>query len=245
MFAIFLLGRLFDFNIISSTETGLNIKETFLFLMSGISLQIFSDVGLWGPVSRVENDVYFGTLETVFVSPASRIAYLLSPTISETIVSTLFFLPHYLLALAINGALMNFRIIGWTLLVSFLTILSLMGFGLFLAVLAIRFRQTNTLAFVLFQVFQFLCGLFVPVQAFISINPVGGRILQYFAMIFPYTYCYDLMRHYMLGANFVTLLPVWVEFVVIICLSVLFVVAGAFTLKFIEKKAKKSGLAIL
>jgi ABC-2 type transport system permease protein len=245
IFGVFILGSAYNFSTATVALSGLDESAVFLFMASGVALQLFSGVATWAPLNRVENDIYYGTLEAVFVSPASRMAYLLATTASEAIITSIFFIPAYIFFLALIGKISNLIVIGYTLLIVIITIVSLTAFGMLFAMVAMIFRQTRALINVLHQLMLFLCGAYVPVQAFLSLHPVGGTILKYFVMIFPYTYCYDLMRFYLIGGNYITLLPVWMEYCFIIGGTILFLILAKFLLIAAEKKAKRSGLSIL
>ncbi len=243
--AAYIFGVILTFNPITTSETGILSTQVFVFFAGGIALSTFSDTALWAPLGRVQQDIHYGTLEAVFVSPTSRIAYLLSPILSDSILNLLFFVPAYVIILGVHGALTNGYVIGTTLLTVLLTIISMIAFGLFFAMLAILIRRIQPIAIFLANIFQFICGAFVPVQAFIGMNKIGGTILKYIAQMFPYTYCYDLFRYFMFGSEYTTLFPVWLEFVLLVVSSLLFVVFAYFLLKRVEKKAKDTGLAIL
>lgn len=241
----YIFGVILNFNPTTTSETGILSTQGFVFLAGGIALSTFSDTALWAPMGRVQQDIHYGTLEAVFVSPTSRIAYLLSPTIADSFLNLLFFVPSYLIILGVHGVLTDGYIVGTTLLVVLLTIISMISFGLFFAMLAILIRRIQPIAIFLSNIFQFICGAFVPVQAFIGINKTGGLILKNIAQLFPYTYCYDLFRYYMFGDVYTTLFPVWLEYVLLAASSLLFVILAFFLLKRVEKKAKQNGLSIL
>ncbi|NHK31719.1 MAG: ABC transporter permease [Asgard group archaeon] len=243
--AAYIFGVIFHFNPITTSETGILSTQVFVFFAGGIALSTFSDTALWAPLDRVQQDIHYGTLEAVFVTPTSRIAYLLSPIISDSIMNLLFFIPAYIIILGVHGALTNGYVLGLTMLVVLLTIVSMMAFGLFFAMLAILVRRIQSIAIFLANIFQFICGTFVPVQAFIGLNKTGGLVLKYFALIFPYTYCYDLFRYYMFVEVYTTLLPIWLEYLLLVITSLLFVGLAYLLLKRVEKKAKEKGFAIL
>ena len=213
-------------------------------MLIGTAVQMFSGIATWGPLIRVEEDIHFGTIESIFVSPASRLGYLLSTTISRAIVSFIFFIPLYILSLGLTGNLTNFAAIGYTLLVAFLSVISLISIGLFFGMLAILFRQTRLFVTVIHQLIQFLCGAYIPVQGFVLIHPVVGSILKYIAMAFPFTYNFDLMRYYMID-GYIPLLPIWAEFVIILGCTVFYVILARLVLIPVERKAKNQGLSKL
>lgn len=238
------IGGAYNFNPALYEIAGLDGQAVFLFMMIGTAVQMFSGIATWGPLIRVEEDIHFGTIESIFVSPASRLGYLLSTTISRAIVSFIFFIPLYILSLGLTGNLTNFAAIGYTLLVALLSVISLISVGLFFGMLAILFRQTRLFVTVLHQLIQFLCGAYIPVQGFVLIHPVVGSILKYIAMAFPFTYNFDLMRYYMID-GYIPLLPIWAEFVIILGCTVFYVILARLVLIPVERKAKNQGLSKL
>ena len=83
----FIFGVLFQFNPITTAESGIQSDQVFVFFAGGIALSTFVDTAFWAPMGRVERDIHYGTLEAVFVTPANRLAYLLSPTIADSILN--------------------------------------------------------------------------------------------------------------------------------------------------------------
>ena len=243
-FGFLIIGSAYNFNPALYGIAGLSSSSIFMFMMVGSAVQMFSGIATWGPLTRVEEDIHYGTLESVFVSPANRISYLLSTTISRAIISFIFFIPLYILALALTHNLTDFATIGLTLLMTLLSVISLISIGLFFGMLAILFRQTRLLVSVIHQLIQFLCGAYIPVQGFVLIHPQIGAGLKYIAMAFPFTYNFDLMRYFMID-GYKTLLPVWAEFTFIIVCTIGYVILARLVLIPVEKKAKNQGLSIL
>ena len=246
MFTGYLFSVLFEFNPATVGETGIsNATQIFVFFIGGVAIGTFSDTALWAPMGRINQDIHYGTLEAVFVTPSNRVAYLLSPIFSDALLNMIFFIPAYLIIMAVNGTLTNLYVIGTTLLVVGVTIASMVAFGLFFAMIALLVRKSQPIAVFLSMLMQFLCGAYVPVQAYDAMHPVFGPMLKYFACCFPYTYCYDLFRFYTFGAGYSTLFPVWSEFLILGLTSLGFLVLAGFLLKVVERKAKNVGLSIL
>ena len=53
------------------------------------------------------------------------------------------------------------------------------------------------------------------------------------------------MRHFLFGDKFITLLPIWLELVILGINFIVYISLARALLIFVEKKAKRSGLAIL
>ncbi|MHA1245200.1 MAG: ABC transporter permease [Candidatus Heimdallarchaeota archaeon] len=241
----FIFGVVFQFNPITSAESGIQSDQVFVFFAGGIALSTFVDTAFWAPMGRVEQDIHYGTLEAVFVSPANRLAYLLSPTIADSILNLIFFIPAFVVIMVANGSITDIYVLGTTMLVVLLTIVSMITFGVFFAMIAILVRRSRPLAVFLSMLFQFFCGAYVPVQSYVALNRTLGEVLKYIAAIFPYTHCYDLFRYFTYGDTYNPLFPIWLEFLFLGVTSVLFLGVAALLLKSVEKKAKKDGLSIL
>ena len=241
----FIFGVLFQFNPITSAESGIQSDQVFVFFAGGIALSTFVDTAFWAPMGRVERDIHYGTLEAVFVTPANRLAYLLSPTIADSILNLIFFIPAFVIIMVANSSITNPYVLGTTLLIVLLTIVSMITFGVFFAMIAILVRRSRPLAVFLSMLFQFFCGAYVPVQSYVALNQTLGEVLKYIAAIFPYTHCYDLFRYFTYGDTYNPLFPIWMEFLFLGVTSLLFLGLAALLLKSVEKKAKKEGLSIL
>ncbi|MHA1211142.1 MAG: hypothetical protein ACTSSH_01660, partial [Candidatus Heimdallarchaeota archaeon] len=107
------------------------------------------------------------------------------------------------------------------------------------------YRQSRMFVSMIHQLIQFLFGAFLPVQGFMVINQGFGTVMKYITFAFPFTYNFDLMRHFLFGDRYITLLPVWVEFMVLGISVVFYFILARIVLISVEKKAKRQGLAIL
>lgn len=240
-----LIGGAYYFSPEVLSLTGLQSSDVFMFMMTGSCLQVLSGIATWGPLNRVEEDIHYGTLEHIFVSPANRLGYLFSTTISRTIFMMIFFIPIFIISLVLAGSITNLAAIGLSLVAVLVSIISMMSVGMFFALLGIMFRQTRALVSVLHMLIQFLCGAYLPVQGYITMGPGIGLVLKYLAMCFPFTYCFDILRAFMIGPTYITLLPVWLEIVIIAAMTIAFVIIARLFLIPVERKAKRSGLSIL
>jgi hypothetical protein len=224
---------------------GLAESDLFVFLLSGAIVQMFSSIATWAPLNRVENDIHYGTIEAIFVTPTSRMNYLLSTTISRGLISMIFFLPLYVLTLWVAGVLTNGAVIGFTLLIALITMISNVAVGLYFGMFAMLFRQGRIFISMTHQLIQFLFGAFLPVQGFMVLHKGFGTAMKYLTLAFPFTYNFDLMRHFMFGDKYLTLIDWRYEFIILGALTVMYFALARVLLIFVEKKAKKQGLAIL
>jgi hypothetical protein len=242
-FALF--GGAYFFSPETLSYIGLTEADVFVFLLSGAVVQMFSSISTWAPLNRVENDIHYGTIEAIFVTPTSRMSYLLSTTISRGITGLIFFTPIYVLTLWMSGNLANGAVIGLTLLIALITMISNVAVGLYFGMFAILFRQARIFISMTHQLIQFLFGAFLPVQGFMVLHKGFGTAMKYLTLAFPFTYNFDLMRHFMFGDKYLTLLDWRLEFIILACLTVMYFLLAKVLLVFVEKKAKKQGLSIL
>jgi len=240
-----IIGGAYYFSPKVLTLIGLEDSDLFLFMLSGAILQMFASVATWAPLNRVEEDIHFGTIEAIFVSPSTRMGYMVSTTISRAIINTIFFIPLYILTLWLAGALTNFIIIGYTLIIALLTIVTNISVGIYFGMFGLITRQARIFVSMTHQLIQFLFGAFLPVQGFMAINEGFGTVMKYITLAFPFTYNFDLMRHFMFGDKYITLLPIRLEFILLACCFVFYIVLARILLVYVEKKAKNKGLAIL
>ncbi|NHK31720.1 MAG: ABC transporter permease [Asgard group archaeon] len=245
VFAFAIIGGAYYFSPDVLTFIGLSEDDLFLFMMSGSIIQLFSSIATWAPLNRIEEDIHYGTLEAVFVTPSTRLGYLLSTSIARGIISFLFFIPLYVLTLWLAGVITNITVVGFTLMIAFLAIISNVSVGIYFGMIAIMYRQARLLISTTHQLIQFLFGAFLPVQGFMVLHEGFGTVMKYITLAFPFTYNFDLMRYYMFGEKYLTLLPIWQEFTILGSLIILYFIFARLLLIPVERKAKKQGLAIL
>ncbi|MCE7737588.1 MAG: ABC transporter permease [Candidatus Heimdallarchaeota archaeon] len=211
-------------------------KTVFLFYLAGFSLLMYDSVALWSPFQTVQTDLMNGTLESIYSSPSPRYAYFMGSVIAQAIISTFFFIPIFVTVIYIGGVTaIN---IGMLVIAVLLVVATLSFFGVIIALLAIMYKQVNSLVGLLGTLFTFISGMFMPLSAF-------PKALLYFSYIFPYTWGIELMRYYSFNTNWETVYPIWIVWSVMILTAVFYFLVSLKLLKKVEKYAKKQGLHIL
>ncbi len=246
-----LVGRIVDLTIrlavflvlastltMQSSQTGgqpLSGRSLYIYFIGALVLFVFQGPTLWGPVEAVNNDLLNGTLEFLYSNPCSRYAYYVGTTISRTLISLVVFLPFYLgLVLYSQISLGNMLLI---LFVCLVTLVTLTAMGIMIALLGILWRQIGSVLGVVERLFEFLSGAYVPLTAF----PLFAQVLGF---LLPYTWSYDLIRHYSLS-TWQTILPVWQEWLVLLLYAVVFTILSRYLLNKVEQLAKKQGLNLI
>ncbi|MBN1993554.1 MAG: ABC transporter permease [Anaerolineae bacterium] len=211
-------------------------RELFIFFQGAMLIMMFNWPTLWAPINAVSTDLYNGTLEFLYSNPGSRYAYYVGTVVTEILISLVFFVPLYLfLALYTQASAANMLMV---LLVCMLVGVTLTAMGIMIALLALLWRQVNSIANVLGVLFEFLAGAYLPVSVF-------PTVVQYLAYLLPYTWGYDLIRYYSFEGDWQTLQPVWLEWGFLVGYAVLYTVLSRYLLKKAEQKAKQSGLHII
>ncbi|MEM4926003.1 MAG: ABC transporter permease, partial [Thermofilaceae archaeon] len=186
---------------------------------------IFWDIvsaGLWNFGNAIRREQQMGTLEFLMLTNASR-AILFSRDIFSRIVSLALSLTYvyafFTLLFNVKVVVINPVGVALSLLIGLFTA---MGFGLLYGALVLRFKQVGPLNSILQFIILGLSGAFFPVTAL----PEGARVV---ALALPFTYSIDLLRHYSMGTP--TLLPVTLEFVVLISYTALLLALGISAVK--------------
>jgi ABC-2 type transport system permease protein len=213
--------------------TGSNLA---IFFEGALLLFVLTPTALYAPVNAVTNDLYNGTMEYLFSCPSSRYAYFVGTVVASAAISSVVFAPLYLLLVLYSGSsLVNTLLI---LLVCGIVVLTVMAFGVMIGVLAILWRQVESIGQVLGILFELLAGAYFPVAAY----PVA---LQVVAGFLPYTWGYDLIRYYSFNRSWDTLLPVWLEWSLIGVYAVIYVALSRVLLRRAEALAKRRGLQLI
>lgn len=211
-------------------------RDLFIFFQGAILIMMFNWATLWGPINAVSNDLYNGTLEFLYSNPGSRYAYYVGTVVTEILISLVFFLPLYVFLILYSGAEASSMLM--VLLVCIVVAITLTAMGIMIALLALLWRQVNSIASILGMLFEFLAGAYLPVTAF-------PKILQYLAYLLPYTWGYDLIRYYSFEGDWQTLLPVWQEWGFLFLYAILFTTLSRYLLKKAEQRAKQTGLHVI
>ncbi len=211
-------------------------RDLFISCQGGLLLLVFTGITLWGPINAVKSDLYNGTLEFLYSSPCSRYAYYAGSVLSQVIISMVVFLPLYVfLALYSRASMVSMLMV---LLACATMLVALTAMGIMVALLALLWRQVDSIAQVMGIMFEMLAGAYIPVTAF-------PRSVQYLTYPLPHTWGYDLIRYYSFQGNWKTILPVWQEWAIIVLFAIVFTLVSRYLLGKAEQLAKKSGLHVI
>jgi len=202
----------------------------------GLILFLFLSDTLWTIGYNIRREQKQGTLEQLYMSPASKAASLIS-RVAVTLVWTgsLSIVSAILMSVIIGRLPFNNLPLG--VLVLLLSLSGTFGVGFAFAALTLRLRETGqTMANLLQFAFMIICAPFFPFSAL----PEALRIVS---RLIPLSYGVDLFRSTLLGYpdGFPELAPVEVEVIVVIAFGILMPILGLWLYRREEDRARSKG----
>ena len=229
MFMIIVAMSLFSGRGISSQGLGGTI-------MFGFVLFMFLSDTLWTIGYNIRWEQVQGTIESLYLSPASKFASLVSRVTVSLVWTGLNCVAALIFVTYVAGALPYEN----TGLAAYILVLSLSGtFGMgfaFAAFTLVARESANLAANALQFVFMGLCAMFFP----FSVLP---KEVLYISRVIPLSYCVDAFRSTLMGYpdGFPELLPIEAEIVIVTLFGLLMPVVGYGLYKVAEKQARVKG----
>jgi ABC-2 type transport system permease protein len=205
-------------------------------IVYGFILFMFLSDTLWAIGYNIHRDQKQGTLEVLYLSPASKFANLLS-RIAVTLVWTglLCVMASFVMSLLI-GALPTHNLpLGVFILVMALS--GTFGVGFAFAGLTLRLKETaQTVANLAQFAFMVICAPFFPFRAL-------PEVVQSLSRVVPLAYGVDAFRSTLMGypAGFPELAPIEVELAIIVAFGLLMPLAGYWLYRREEDVARRRG----
>jgi ABC-2 type transport system permease protein len=218
-------GRAAGFEAFSGTS------DFFSFLLIGSFLGAYINSVFWGIGYSLKVEMDAGVLETNWMAPVPRIAFLVGRTITSLVITTL----NCTGVLLASWMLFGFRVtgsVGLAMLIAVPMLAGLYGFGFAFAGLVLLMRDANTLV----DVSSFLVGELSGRGFPVTVLP---RFLLILSLALPTTYGYDAVRALLLGTD--PLLPLWLSVVVLVGFMVVMLVLGAYAFLRIELRCRARG----
>ncbi len=236
--AIFTLGGSMFFRISTAagSQTGTSSGNPSGVVVYGFILFMFMGDTLWTIGYNVRNEQVQGTLEQLYLSPASKFASLVARVTNTLLWTGLLSVTAAALMTLMIGKLPVYNPwMGLYLLV--MTLSGIFGFGFIFAALTLRIKETaQTVA----NLLQF--GLLVMCANFFPFSALPPFIL-FFSRLIPLAYAVDAFRSTMMGypAGFPELAPFPVEFIITTLFGLLMPPLGYYLYRRAENYARKHG----
>ena len=205
-------------------------------VMYGFILFIFLSDTLWTIGYNIRREQKQGTLEQLYLSPASKSASLLARVTVTLIWTGLLAVASTWLVTTITGRLpMHNLPLG--LFILMMSLAGTFGVGFAFAALTLRVRETAQTMANLFQFsFIVLCAPFFPFSA------LPARV-QGISRLIPLSYSVDAFRSTLLGypRGFPELAPIEVELIIVTVFGLLMPFLGFWLYRRAEDRARRSG----
>jgi ABC-2 type transport system permease protein len=237
--AVFVLGgSTFFMNQSSQVSAGgdSGLDQVTGLVVYGLILYLFLSDTLWTIGYNIRHEQVQGTLEQLYLSPASKFASLVSRVTNTLLWTGLLSIAAAALMVAMMGDLpFENPALGFYLLV--MALAGTFGVGFAFAALTLRIKETaQTVANVLQFTFLILCACFFP---FSALPPAVLTISR----LIPLSYAVDAFRSTLMGypPGFPELAPIEVETVIVTLFGILMPFLGYFLYRRAENQARQTG----
>src|SRR5438105_4560536 len=204
-----------------------------VFVFVGYAMYMWLSSLLWGPGTILRQEQVRGTLEAVFLTPASRIVPLFAPGVTVLIPMSLSFL-------VMGGALWLFfgivppvaAILRAAVIVA-LGVPALYAIGSLFSAAVLRFGEIGPIVQLVRGVFVLACGITFPV----AMLPIWAQVG---AWILPPTYIVDDIRRVLLrGAG---LGELWPNLLTVVLIAAVTAMLAVLVFRYLEASARRSGM---
>lgn len=232
MAPVYFLGLSFSENgraIGFASSTGTN--DFIGYILLGSVVGSYVSAVFWGLGFSLKQEMEQGTLESVWLTPTSRLWLLVGRSTIGVLITGLNTVSVMVAAYFLFGFQMG-DAIGKALLILVPTVIGLYGVGIAYAGVVLLLRDANTLTDIGSYVLNLLSGQDFPVTSL-------PKALLVVGMTLPMTYAIDLLRTLLLHTEPLTALPISVA--IILGSTVVFVTLGRVVFRRIDAKVRRAG----
>lgn len=201
------------------------------FILLGSVVSSYVSAVLWGMGFSLKQEMEQGTLESLWLTPNSRLWLLVGRSTVSVLITGLntvgvMVVAYFLFGFEITGS------IAAALVVLVPMVIALYGFGIAYAGIVLYLRDANTLSDMGGYVLQLVTGVNFPVTAL-------PRALMVVGMALPMTYAIDAMRALLIDARPLVAVPA--SFAIVIVSMVAFLVLGRVVFERIDARVRTMG----
>jgi ABC-2 type transport system permease protein len=201
------------------------------YVIIGTTIWMWQNVVLWNVGFALRNEQWRGTLESNWMTPTWRFAYLLGSSLPQIVTMGMFLGVTAIEAGLIFGVRLNGN--PWLLLlVMAACIPAIYGLGFAFASIVITAKEANTFVFLVRGLVMIFCGVSFP----LSMLPGW---MQSIASWLPQTYMITAMRKAALSNA--TLAQVRPEIMSLLAFGLFWLVAGYVLFQWMERRARQTG----
>jgi ABC-2 type transport system permease protein len=188
---------------------------------------------LWGPGTALRQEQVRGSLEAVFLTPASRLVPLFGPGVATLIPLSLTFVIMGVALWLFFGVVPPLGAVLQAAVIVVLAIPALYAIGALFAASVLRFGEVAPIVQLVRGVFVLGCGITFPV----AMLPLWAQAV---AWLMPPTYIVDEMRRVLLqGADLGQIAP---QIVIVLAMAIVTALLAIFVFRFLETSARRTGM---
>ena len=203
------------------------------FVFVGYAMYMWLSALLWGAGTSLRQEQLRGSLEAVFLTPASRLVPLFGPGVATLLPMAATFVITFLALWLLFGVLPPFAAIAQAAVVLVLGVPSLYAIGALFAATVLRFGEVGPVVQLVRGLFVLACGITYPV----AMLPVWAQVG---AWLLPPTYIVDDIRRVVLrGAG---LGDISSDLVLVLGIAALTAVLAVAMFRFLENSARRTGM---
>ncbi len=203
------------------------------FVFVGYAMYMWLSALLWGAGTSLRQEQLRGSLEAVFLTPASRLVSLFGPGVATLLPMAATFVITFLALWLLFGVLPPFAAIAQAAAVLVLGVPSLYAIGALFAATVLRFGEVGPVVQLVRGLFVLACGITYPV----AMLPVWAQVG---AWLLPPTYIVDDIRQVVLRGS--GLSDIWSDLVLVLGIAALTAVLAVAMFRFLENSARRTGM---
>lgn len=214
-----------SFNTLTGTSDYLS------FIIIGSSIYVYVSTAIWGIGNSIRREQMMGTLESIWMAPASKLTIFCGIAIFDGLLSTYVAMMQIVLSsIVLPISLLTPKILMMVLL-TFLLIFALYGIGFFFTGLVLIFKEIEDFT----NLFNTMLRMITPVSYPLSVLPWP---LAFIALFIPVTYALQGMREY-IGLGTYHSFPYYIGMLLIF--DIIFIAIGKIIFDYAETNARRSG----
>ena len=203
------------------------------FYVLGALVSALAFGAFWGAGFSIRAEQMAGTLEPLWLVPTRRLTILTGVALAQLAVSLAGAAALFAVAVLAFGSSQEHLLRAVLTLPLFAVCeVGLLGIAFMAAAMVLVAREPNTIM----DLGSFAATVAGGVQAPLVVLPA---VILPLSMALPFTYALDLSRHYALGTR--TMLPAWLELVLLFVVSGLLLPAGAWVFMRAERRVRATG----
>jgi len=204
-----------------------------VFVFVGYAMYNWLSVLLWGAGTALRQEQLRGTLEAVFVTPASRLVPLFGPGVGTLLPMAVIFASNFLALRFFFGIVPPIAAVIQSAVIVVLGIPALYAIGALFGASVLRFGEVAPVVQLIRGIFVLACGITFPVAMLPLWAQVGAKVL-------PPTYIVDDIRRVLLRGD--SLADVAGDVAIVLGIAALTGILAVTVFRYLETSARRTGM---